>query len=83
LSLISHRRFVAWATSYTRDTYLQAPYHWVAYRCGKKKAIVAMVQNLLVLVSHLLKGRLPTGHCWPISLRDVPWRGPSTVLAKT
>lgn len=39
----------------TKQTYLQAQYHRLAARRGKKRAAVAVAHSILVIVYHLLK----------------------------
>jgi transposase len=48
-----------WAVTRTKDTYLNSFYHRLAPRRGKKKAIVALVHCLVVIVYHVLKDQVP------------------------
>jgi transposase len=45
----------AWAASHSKGTYLQAHYHRLAKRRGRKKALVALGHTLLVIIYHVLK----------------------------
>jgi transposase len=47
----------AWAVAHTKQTYLAAQYHRLARRMGRKKALVAVVHSLLVIVYHVLDRR--------------------------
>lgn len=44
----------AHAASHSRDSYLSAQYHRLAFRRGKKRAAVALAHTLLIIVYHLL-----------------------------
>ena len=44
----------AWAASHTKGTYLSAPYHRLARRRGKKRALVAVGHTLLTIAYYLL-----------------------------
>jgi transposase len=48
-----------WAVTRTKDTYLNSFYHRLVPRRGKKKAIVALVHCLVVIVYHVLKDQVP------------------------
>jgi len=48
----------AWAATHTHDTYLQAQYHRLVGRRGKKRAVVAVAHTLLVILYHIIKYRL-------------------------
>jgi transposase len=48
-----------WAVTRTKDTYLNSLYHRLVPRRGKKKAIVALVHCLVVIVYHVLKDEVP------------------------
>jgi transposase len=48
-----------WAVTRTKDTYLNSLYHRLMPRRGKKKAIVALVHCLVVIVYHVLKDEVP------------------------
>ncbi len=48
----------AWAATHTHDTYLQAQYHRLAGRRGKKRALVAVAHTLLVIIYHIIKYRV-------------------------
>ena len=54
---------VAWSIAQTSNTYLAAqyhyPYHRLARRCGKRKAIVAVSHTVLVVIYHLLREQRP------------------------
>jgi transposase len=47
-----------WAASHQKGTYLAAKYKRLVKRMGKKKALVAIGHNLLVIAYHLLKQRV-------------------------
>ena len=49
----------AHAASHIKDTYLSAQYRRLAARQGKKKVIVALEQNILVIAYHLIKRQEP------------------------
>jgi transposase len=48
----------AWAATRTKDSYLQAQYHRLAGRRGKKRALMAVGHTLLVIIYHILKYRV-------------------------
>jgi transposase len=48
-----------WAVTRTKDTYLNSLYHRLVPRRGRKKAIVAVVHSLVVIVYHVLKDNVP------------------------
>jgi transposase len=45
----------AWAAARTRDTYLAAQYHRLAARRGAKRAIMAVVHSILIIIYSLLQ----------------------------
>jgi len=45
----------AHAAAHTKNTYLSAQYHRLAGRHGKKKAMVAVGHNILVIIYHILR----------------------------
>jgi transposase len=47
-----------WAASHQKGTYLAAKYKRLVKRMGKKKALVAIGHNLLVIAYHILKQRV-------------------------
>jgi transposase len=47
---------VAWAASHTKETIFGACYRRWAKRLGRKKALVAVAHEILVVIWHLLKG---------------------------
>jgi transposase len=47
----------AWAASHTKNRYLSAPYHRLARRMSKKKAVEAVAHPILVIVNQMLKKR--------------------------
>jgi transposase len=47
-----------WAASHQKGTYLAAKYKRLVKRMGKKKALVAVGHNLLVIAYHMLKQRV-------------------------
>ena len=49
----------AWAASHQKGTYLAAQYKRVVKRMGKKKALVAVGQSILVIAYHVLQTRTP------------------------
>jgi transposase len=49
----------AWAASRTKDTFLEARYHRLAARRGKKRAIVAIGRSILVSIWHMLSRHEP------------------------
>jgi transposase len=49
----------AHAAARTKDTYLSAHYHRLAARYGTKEALVALGHTILVIVYHVLAGRVP------------------------
>jgi transposase len=50
---------VAWVASRTKETYLSFQYHRLVARCGKKKAIVAVADSILVATCHVLMNEVP------------------------
>lgn len=50
---------VAWAISRTKNTYLGAKYRALAFRRGKKRAIIAIGRKTLVICYHMLKNNVP------------------------
>jgi transposase len=44
----------AWAASRQKDSYLSAQYHRIAKRRGKKRAIIAVANSLLVIIHQML-----------------------------
>jgi len=50
---------VAWAIAHTKDNYLSAFYHRMARRHVKKKAIMALAHNVLVIIYHILRTKKP------------------------
>jgi transposase len=56
----------AWAASRTKDSYLNAQYHRLVAKRGKKRALVAVGHSLLVTIYHVLK----TGACYQDLGRD-------------
>ena len=49
----------AWAASHTKGSYLQALYHRVAARRGKKRAIIAVAHSIVVSGWHMLTKNEP------------------------
>ena len=49
----------SWAASRTKETYLNALFHRMVRRKGKKKANVAVAHAILIIVYHILKKRIP------------------------
>jgi hypothetical protein len=49
----------AWAAVRTKGTYLSSLYHRLAARRGKRRAIVAVAQSMLVSFFHMLSNRQP------------------------
>jgi len=49
----------AWAVTRTEDTYLNSFYHRLVPRRGKKKAVVALVHSMIVIIYHVLKEEVP------------------------
>ena len=49
----------AWAASHQKETYLAAQYKRVVKRMGKKKALIAVGQSILVIAYHVLQTRTP------------------------
>ena len=47
-----------WAASHQKGTYLSAKYKRLVKRMGKKKALVAIGHNLLVIAYHIMKQRV-------------------------
>jgi len=45
----------AWAASRAKGTYLQARYHRLASRRGKKRATMAIAHTLLIMAYHIVK----------------------------
>src|SRR6516162_9054320 len=45
----------AWAASHTKTTYLGAQYRRLAFRRGRKRALVALAHTMLGIVYHMLK----------------------------
>jgi transposase len=45
----------AWAASHTKTTYLAAQYRRLAFRRGRKRALIALAHTILGIVYHLLK----------------------------
>jgi transposase len=50
---------VAWVIARSKGTYLHAPYHRLARRRGKYKAVLAVAHSVLVIAYHLLKTGRP------------------------
>jgi len=50
---------VAWAVSRTKNTYLGAKYRALAFRRGKKRAIIAIGRKTLVICYHMLRNNVP------------------------
>lgn len=44
----------SWAASHTKNTYLNAQYHRIAHRRGRKRAVVALSHTLLTIIYQLL-----------------------------
>ncbi|HOH28148.1 MAG TPA: IS110 family transposase [Candidatus Hydrogenedentes bacterium] len=44
----------AWAASHTKNTYLNAQYHRIAHRRGRKRAVVSLSHTLLTIIYQLL-----------------------------
>lgn len=49
----------AWAIAHTKDNYLAAFYHRIARRRGTKKAIMALMHKVLVIIYHVLRTKKP------------------------
>ncbi len=49
----------AWAASHQKGTYLAAQYKRLVKRMGKKKALIAVGHNILVIAYHVLQTRTP------------------------
>ncbi len=49
----------AHGAAHTKNTYLSAQYRRLAGRCGKKKAIVAVMHSILVIAYHLIQRNEP------------------------
>lgn len=49
----------AWAASHQRDCYLNARFHRIKSRRGKKKAVLAVANTMLRAIYHMLKNRVP------------------------
>ena len=47
---------VAWAASHTKGTWLAQRYRGWAKRLGRKKALLALGQKMLVMIYEMLKG---------------------------
>jgi len=45
----------AWAASRTKGTYLQARYHRLASRRGRRRATMAIAHTLLIMAYHIVK----------------------------
>lgn len=50
---------VVWAISHTKDNYLSAQYHRLAWRIGKKNAAMAVAHSVLVIIYHVLRTSEP------------------------
>jgi hypothetical protein len=50
---------VVWVLSHMKENSLSAKSHRLARRRGKKKAIMALAQSILVIISHLLSTKQP------------------------
>ena len=50
---------VAWIISLMKDNDLYAQYHLIVRRRGKRKAIVAVSQSILVMIYHMLRHKKP------------------------
>jgi transposase len=50
---------VAWAASRTKGTYLGSQYRKLAFRIGKKKALIAVARTILVSIYHMIKKKEP------------------------
>jgi transposase len=50
---------LAWVGAHTKGTYLSAFSHRVARRRGKKRAMLAVAHQLLVIIDHVLKTKNP------------------------
>ena len=49
----------AWAASKTKDTYLNAKYHSLVGRRGKKRALIAVGHKILIMAYHILTNGVP------------------------
>jgi transposase len=49
----------AWAASKTKNTYLNAKYHSLVGRRGKKRALIAVGHKILIMAYYILKTRMP------------------------
>ena len=49
---------VGWGAARSKGTYLSAKYHRIAARRGKKRAVIAVARNVLVIGFHLIRN-----HC--------------------
>ena len=49
----------AWAASRTKDTYLNAKYHSLVGRRGKKRALIAVGHKILIMAYYILKTGMP------------------------
>ena len=56
-ALVTALTQAAWAASHTKKTYLNAQYHRIASRRGRKKAIVAVAHSILIIAYHLIKDK--------------------------
>jgi hypothetical protein len=50
---------VAWAASHTKNTYLGSQYRRLAFRIGKKKALIALARTILVSIYHMIRKKEP------------------------
>jgi transposase len=50
---------VGWGAARSKGTYLSAKYHRIAARRGKKRAVIAVARNVLVIGFHLIGQPLP------------------------
>ena len=58
-ALVSALTQAAHAASRTKNTYLNAQFHRLAARRGKKRAIMAVAHSILVIAYHLIKSKEP------------------------
>jgi len=58
-ALVSALTQAAHAASRTKNTYLNAQFHRLAARRGKKRAIIAVAHSILVIAYHLIKSKEP------------------------
>ena len=49
----------SWAASRTKNCYLKAKYHSLVGRRGKKRALIAVGHNMLVMIYHILNHKIP------------------------